>query len=114
MQDHNRSGNSHYRPGVPPKLGEKPAPLPFLSPKPPKRQPSTRVHTAETTINGKTYETTTIETPYGSTTTTKEKKPKTAEQLEREWKVARIIVLVLLVCCVPLYIAIFLRKRGVW
>lgn len=112
MQDRNHSGNSHCRPGVPPKLGEKPAPLPFLSPKPPSRQPSTRVHTAETTINGKTYETITVETPYGSTTTTKEKKPKTAKQLEREKKITGIILIVEAIVIAVLLVLAFLRKRG--
>ncbi|MDO4838463.1 MAG: hypothetical protein Q4B32_08715 [Clostridia bacterium] len=88
-------------------------PLPFLSPKPPKRQPTTRVHTAETTINGKTYETTTIETPYGSTTTTKEKKPKTAKQLERDRKFTFIILIVYNVCLVIFMILAYLRKRGI-
>ncbi len=109
MQDRNHSGNSHCRPGVPPKLGEKPAPLPFLKPSP---KPSTRVHTAETTINGKTYETITIETPYGSTTTTKEKKQKTAKQLERERKITGIILIVEAIVIAVLLVLAFLRKRG--
>lgn len=112
MDNHNHSSNSRFRPGVPPKLGEKPAPLPFLSPKPPNRQPSTRVHTAETTIGGKTYETITVETPYGSTTTTKEKKPKTAKQLERDEKLTNVILIVTAIVIAILLVLMFLRKRG--
>ncbi len=95
------------RPGVPPKPGEK-TPLPFFNK--PVSKPSTRVHTAKTTINGKTYETTTIETPYGSTTTTKEIKPKTAEQWRREEKATDIILLVFAIGCVLLFIFYLLRQ----
>lgn len=109
MDNHNHSSNSHCRPGVPPKLGEQPDPLPFL--KPPVK-PSTRVHTAETTINGKTYETITVETPYGSTTTTKEKKPKTAKQLERDEKLTDVILIVTAIVIAILLVLVFLRKRG--
>ncbi len=80
--------------------------------KPPRQQPSTRVHTAETTINGKTYETTTIETPYGSTTT-KEKKPKTAQQWEREQKFMDVAMWIFLVVLVILLAVGFLRKNGI-
>ncbi len=99
MDDRNRKPN------------EKPNPLPFLSPKP-SPKPSTRVHTSETTINGKTYETITVETPYGSTTTTKEKKPKTAEQWEKERKATDIILLVTAICFVILIFIGFLKRRG--
>lgn len=112
MDNHNHSSNSHCRPGVPPKLGEKPAPLPFLSPEPPNRQPSTRVHTAETTINGKTYITTTVETPYGSTTTTKEKTPETVKQQERIQKMVDIVFVVTAVCICILFVLALQCKRG--
>lgn len=81
--------------------------------KSPRHQPTTRVHTAETTINGKTYETTTIETPYGSTTTTKEKKPKTAEQQEREQKIMDVVMWISLVVFAILLVIGFLRKNGI-
>lgn len=110
MQDRNHSSNSHNRPGVPPKLGEKLDPLPFLKPS---SKPSTRVHTAETTINGKTYETITVETPYGSTTTTKEKKPKTAKQLERTQKLYDIVIFGSTICLAALMVFAYLRKRGI-
>ena len=84
----------------------------FFPPKPPNHQPSTRVHTAETTIGGKTYETITVETPYGSTTTTKGKKPKTAKQLERDEKLTNVILIVTAIVIAILLVLMFLRKRG--
>lgn len=109
MDYRNRPDDRPNRPGVPPKLGEK-TPLPFFNK--PASKPSTRVHTAKTTINGKTYETTTVETPYGSTTTTKEIKPKTAEQWRREEKATDIILLVFAIGCVLLFIFYLLRQAG--
>ena len=109
MDNRNHSSNSRCRPGVPPKLGEQPDPLPFL--KPPAK-PSTRVHTAETTINGKTYITTTVETPYGSTTTTKEKTPETVKQQERIQKMVDIVFVVIVVCTCILFVLALQCKRG--
>ena len=101
MQDHD-----HH--GIPPKLYDKPAPLPFLSRK--TEPPKFKVHTAETTINGKTYITQTIETSGGSTTKTYEKTPIS----KFKWTTKDIVklVYVIFLFSLPIWFFVYLVIKG--
>lgn len=74
-----------------------------------RRSARPKVHTAETTINGKTYVTETVETAYGTHTVTKEKKRKTAEEIHGE-NVRLLIFLGILAAMIFFFVYIIFLK----